>query len=177
MDSGDHQQLTIDLGVQLEDPEAAWKAWFKPVRRAAQTGKFLRRITSDELLIEYFMGGLPYLQASPREAEIGDVIAGLFPDMATAMRPENRSLADEFVCFLAEAFEVSTGATLYDDRPTDPARSFYPAINPALRYPFTPRTVTLWTLADLAIGEGWAAVGALLYDDHRQYEEWSETDA
>ncbi|GAA5056594.1 hypothetical protein [Nocardia callitridis] len=170
-------QLPIDLGIDLDDPVALWQAWNNPTRRATQSGRFLHRISSDDLFTENLMWSLPYLGLSPRTRQINDAIKTLFPDMTAALNPENASLADEFVCFIAEAFTTNTGATLYNDQPVPPGRSFYTAINPALRYPFTDRTDTLWELADQALRDGWATVGALLHDATQQHDDWREDQA
>ncbi|MCP2275213.1 hypothetical protein [Nocardia amikacinitolerans] len=115
----------LDLGFEVE--QTAWGKWVDPERRKAQARKFMdyagiRRIPSE-----------PWPEDSPEVKRLDPIVAELFPDMGTAMAPENADMADAFICFIGECFIKFAGAEWTDFEWFDRDHSFYDDVNPALR--------------------------------------------
>ncbi|WP_024804065.1 hypothetical protein [Nocardia sp. BMG51109] len=140
---GDDEQLGMDLGVPVEQTE--WGKWFDPDRRAAQVRKFLdyaglRAIPSE-----------PWPEGAQELTKLDAVVSELFPDMATAMKPENADMADAFICFLGECFIKYAGAHWEDYEWFGREHSFYDHVNPMLEYGFDTDGDTAYGLMKLMI--------------------------
>lgn len=134
---GTEEQLGLDFHVE----RTAWGKWVDPERRAAQVRKFM----------EY--AGLQKIPAQPwpeDSAEVGRlnlVVAGLFPDLTTAMAPENADMADAFICFMGDCFIVYADAKWIDEEWSGREYSFYDHVNPALLFDTDDEDVeTAWGL-------------------------------
>lgn len=84
--------------------------------------------------------GLKSLPAEPWPKDASElkavdaVVVELFPDMETAMSPENADITDEFICFLGAYAIEFCGARRYDEDWFGREYSFYDDVNPALEF-------------------------------------------
>jgi hypothetical protein len=141
---GNDEQMTMDLGVPVEQTE--WGKWVDPHRRAAQVRKFLDHAGLRDIPSE------PWREGDPELARLDAVLAELFPDMATAMAPENADMADAFICFLGELFVRFAGAH-WEDYQWFGRDSFYDHVNPMLEYGFDTDGDTAYGLMKLMIDD------------------------
>ncbi|WP_194836417.1 hypothetical protein [Nocardia sp. XZ_19_369] len=118
----DEQQLSMDLSVERTE----WGKWVDPERRRAQTQKFMDYAGIREIPAE------PWPEDSPEVKRLDPIVAELFPDMATAMAPENADMADSFVCFIGACFEKFAGAKFIAEEWFGREHTFYDDVNPAL---------------------------------------------
>lgn len=162
---GNDEQLTIDLGVPVERTE--WGKWVAPERRQAQVRKFmdyagLRRIPSE-----------PWPEGSAEVERLDPVVAELFPDLATAMAPENADMADAFICFIGECFIKFAGAEWVEYKWFGRDHSFYDHVNPALRFDTLDEDVdTIWGLVGSMIDfdpEVYGGMFSKMADIFREY--------
>ncbi|WP_330233570.1 hypothetical protein OHA40_14520 [Nocardia sp. NBC_00508] len=123
---GNDEQLTMDLGVPVEQTE--WGKWVDPDRRKAQVRKFMDRAGIREIPSE------PWPEDSAEVERLDPIIAELFPDLATAMAPENADMADAFICFIGECCIKFAGAEWMEYKWFGRDNSFYDHVNPALRF-------------------------------------------
>ncbi|MBF6355263.1 hypothetical protein IU449_12035 [Nocardia higoensis] len=138
-------QLIMDLGVPVERTE--WGKWVDPDRREAQVRKFLEHAGISEIPSE------PWPEDSAEVRRLNPIVADLFPDMATAMAPENADMADAFICFIGECFIRFAGATWIEYEWFGREHSFYDHVNPALRFDTADEDeITAWYLMDSMIG-------------------------
>src|SRR6478735_3298262 len=86
---GSDEQLGLDLGVPVEQTE--WGKWVDPHRRKEQVRRFLDRAGLRTIPAKAWPEGAPEL------TQLDGVVAELFPDLATAMAPENADMADAFI--------------------------------------------------------------------------------
>ncbi|MEU6828849.1 hypothetical protein ABZ894_09375 [Nocardia beijingensis] len=140
---GNDEQLTMDLGVPVEQTE--WGKWVDPDRRSVQVQKFMDYAGIREIPSE------PWPEGSAELERLDSVIAELFPDLATAMAPENADIADAFICFLGELFIRFAGAHWEDYEWFGRENSFYDHINPMLEYGFDTDGDTAYGLMKLMI--------------------------
>ncbi|MFE7796129.1 hypothetical protein [Nocardia sp. NPDC057440] len=122
----DDEQMTMDLGVPVE--QTAWGKWVDPNRRKAQAQKFM-----DHTGISRFPSE-PWPEGSAEVKRLDPIVAELFPDMATAMSPENTDMVDAFICFIGECFIRFAGAEWIEYKWFGREKSFYDHVNPALRF-------------------------------------------
>ncbi|WP_054811218.1 hypothetical protein [Nocardia arizonensis] len=122
--AGSDEQL--DLGFAVEQTE--WGKWVDPERRAAQVWKFMKHAGLQEIPAE------PWALDAPEVKRLNPIVAELFPDMATAMAPENADMADAFICFMGECFVKYAGAEWIDEEYFGREYSFYDHVNPALLF-------------------------------------------
>ncbi|MEU7143288.1 hypothetical protein ABZ942_27855 [Nocardia sp. NPDC046473] len=118
----DDQQLTMDLGVE----RTAWGRWVDLDRREAQAQKFMDRTGIREIPPE------PWPEDSAEIERLNPIVAELFPDMATAMVPENADMADAFICFMGECYIRFAGARWVEWEWVDGEETLYESVNPAL---------------------------------------------
>lgn len=142
---GKDEQMTMDLGVQVEQTE--WGKWVDPNRRAAQVRKFLDYAGLRDIPSE------PWPEGDPELSKLDTVVAELFPDMATAMRAENADMADAFICFMGELFIRYAGAHWEDYEWFGRENSFYDHVNPMLEYGFDTDGDTAYGLMKLMIDD------------------------
>ncbi|WP_405181539.1 hypothetical protein OG225_10695 [Nocardia sp. NBC_01377] len=116
----------LDLGFEVE--QTAWGKWVDPDRHAAQVQKFMEHTGLQQLPLQ------PWPEDSPEVKRLDPVIAELFPDLATAMAPENADIADAFICFMGECFIRYAGAEWIEFEWFGREKSFYDHVNPALRF-------------------------------------------
>ncbi|MEU2176342.1 hypothetical protein ABZ552_19125 [Nocardia sp. NPDC019219] len=121
---GNDEQLTMDLGVPVEQTE--WGKWVDPERRKAQAQKFMDYAGIREIPSE------PWPEDSAEVKRLNPIVADLFPDMATAMAPENADMADAFICFIGECYIKFAGARWIEWESSDDECTFYDSLNPAL---------------------------------------------
>ncbi|MGW5374836.1 hypothetical protein ACWESM_05310 [Nocardia sp. NPDC003999] len=140
---GNDEQLTMDLGVPVEQTE--WGKWVDPDRRAAQVQKFMDYAGIREIPSE------PWPEDSAEVERLDSIVAELFPDLATAMAPENADMADAFICFLGELFIRFAGAHWESYKWFGRENSFYDHINPLLEYGFDTDGDTAYGLMKLMI--------------------------
>lgn len=139
---GNDEQLGLDFEVE----QTEWGKWVDPDRRAGQVRKFLdyaglQRIPSK-----------PWPEGSAEVKRLNSIVAGLFPDMATAMAPENADMADAFICFIGECFIKLAGAKWVEFEWFGRENSFYDHVNPALLMDTYDEDVdTAWGLMDSMI--------------------------
>ncbi|MGW4366188.1 hypothetical protein ACWEKT_11125 [Nocardia takedensis] len=135
----DSQQLPLDIEVE----QTPWGKWVDPRRREAQVRKFMEYVDLQQLPNE------PWPVDSPEVKRLDPVVAELFPDLATAMAPENADIADAFICFMGECFIEYAGAEWIDDDWQGRQYSFYEHVNPALLIDSEDEDiVTVWGLMD-----------------------------
>ncbi|MBH0775789.1 hypothetical protein [Nocardia bovistercoris] len=140
---GDGEQLNLDFHVE----QTAWGKWVDPERRAAQVGKFMEYAGLPKLPAR------PWPEGSPEVERIDPLVAALFPDLATAMAPENTDLADMFICFMGECFIKYAGARWFDEEWFGREYSFYDDVNPALLFDNHDEDIrTAWRFMDNMIG-------------------------
>jgi hypothetical protein len=123
MGQGD-DQLSMDLGVPVE--QTAWGKWVDPDRRKAQARKFMEHVGISRIPSK------PWPEDAAEVKRLDPIVAELFPDMATAMAPENADIADAFVCFIGECFIRFAGADWVDYEWFGREYSLYDHVNPAL---------------------------------------------
>ncbi|QIS06742.1 hypothetical protein F5X71_34520 [Nocardia brasiliensis] len=164
MGTGD--QLGMDLGVPLEQSE--WGKWVDPDRRAAQVRKFLRRAEIGDL------PSAPWPEDAPELRQLDVTVAELFPDMATAMKPENADIADAFICFLGECFIRFAGAHWEDYQWFGRDKSFYDHVNPMLEYGFDADGDTAYGLMRLMIDDHDPADGGMFSAIAEMLREFAE---
>ncbi|WP_280313541.1 hypothetical protein [Nocardia abscessus] len=121
---GNDEQMIMDLGVPVERTE--WGKWVDPDRRKAQAQKFMNYAGISSV------PSTPWPEGSAEVKRLDRIVAGLFPDMASAMAPENADMADAFICFLGECYINFVGARWIEWELSDDERSFYDDVNPAL---------------------------------------------
>ncbi|MGK8485195.1 hypothetical protein [Nocardia asiatica] len=119
-------QLSMDLGVPVERTE--WGKWVDPDRRKAQARKFMDHADIRHIPSE------PWPEGSAEVKRLDPVVAELFPDMATAMAPENADMADAFICFVGECCAEFAGADWIEYKWFGRESSFYDHVNPALQF-------------------------------------------
>ncbi|MEU2033271.1 hypothetical protein [Nocardia amamiensis] len=142
---GNDEQLIMDLGVPVEQTE--WGKWVDPARRKAQARKFMDYAGIREIPSE------PWPEDSAEVKRLNPIVAELFPDMATAMAPENADMADAFICFIGECFIEFAGAEWIEYEWPGREYTFYEGINPALRFDTDDEDeITAWYLVDSMIG-------------------------
>ena len=158
---GTDEQLGLDFEVQRTD----WGKWVDPERRAAQARKFMDRAGIARIPDE------PWPTNSPEVRRLDGLVTELFPDMETAMNPENADTADSFICFVGECYIKFVRAQWFDFEWRGRNHSFYDSVNPALRWleDDTQEEATAWELmegvADHAeYGDGFS----LLADEMRE---------
>ncbi|MGY1867577.1 MULTISPECIES: hypothetical protein [Nocardia] len=149
----DNEQMAMDLGVPVEQTE--WGKWVAPDRRAAQVRKFLDHAGLRDIPSE------PWPEGAPELSHLDAVVAALFPDMATAMAPENADMADAFICFLGELFIRFAGAHWEDYKWFGRENSFYDHVNPLLEYGFDADGDTAYGLMTLMIDDYDPAEGGM----------------
>ncbi|WP_405176962.1 hypothetical protein OG225_21125 [Nocardia sp. NBC_01377] len=116
----------LDLGFEVE--QTAWGKWVDTDRRTAQVRRFMEHVGLQQLPVQ------PWPEDSPEVKRLDPVVADLFPDMATAMAPENADIADAFICFMGECFIRYAGAEWIEFEWFGREHSFYDQVNPALRF-------------------------------------------
>ncbi|WP_328406751.1 hypothetical protein [Nocardia sp. NBC_00403] len=141
----DDEQMTMDLGVPVE--QTAWGKWIDPDRRKAQVQKFM-----DHAGISRFPSE-PWPEGSVEVKRLDSIVVELFPDMTTAMAPENADMADAFICFLGECFIRFAGAHWEDYEWFGRDHSFYDHVNPLLEYGFDAEGDTAYGLMELMIDD------------------------
>ncbi|MCP2319575.1 hypothetical protein APR12_004944 [Nocardia amikacinitolerans] len=114
----------LDFGFEVE--QTAWGKWIDADRRQAQMQKFMdhagiRRIPSE-----------PWAKDSAEVARLNPIVAELFPNMESAMAPENAEMTDAFVCFAGECFVKFAGGRWIDCEWFGRENSFYADVNPAV---------------------------------------------
>ncbi|WP_054816758.1 hypothetical protein [Nocardia arizonensis] len=119
---GNDEQLNLDFHVE----QTAWGKWVDPERRAAQARKFMEYAGLQQLPAQ------PWPEGSPEVKRIDPLVAALFPDMATAMAPENADKVDAFICFMGECFIKYAGAKWFDEEWFGREFTFYDKVTPAL---------------------------------------------
>jgi hypothetical protein len=93
---GNDEQLTMDLGVPVEQTE--WGKWVDPARRLVQVRKLLDRAELPALPPE------PWDFESDEAVQISDMIAEIFPNLEAVTIPANVDNVDQLVCFIGEWF-------------------------------------------------------------------------
>ena len=116
------------LGLDFEVEQTAWGKWVDPRRRAARAREFMNAAGLEEI------PGQPWPQDWPETARLDAFLAGLFPDLDTAMAPVSAEIADAFICFMGECFIKYAGAQWVDYDWFDREKSFYDHVNPALLF-------------------------------------------
>ncbi|WP_433662468.1 hypothetical protein ACQPW1_10130 [Nocardia sp. CA-128927] len=158
----DDEQLTMDLGVERTE----WGKWVDPERHKVQARKFMDHAGISDFPSE------PWPEDSAEVKRLDPIVAELFPDLATAMLPENADKADAFICFIGECFIRFTGAQWRDAPWFGREYSFYDHVNPALQYGFTDAQAdTAWGLIKDATGGGFSRTAALLRELSTRYAE------
>ncbi|MEV0355025.1 hypothetical protein AB0H71_03085 [Nocardia sp. NPDC050697] len=138
-------QYGLDLGVEVE--RTAWGEWVDPARRAAAAQRFLRLAEIDRL------PPTPWAPDSPEARRLNPIVEQLFPDLDTAMAPQNAEMADAFICFVGECFAAYAGGQWIDYEWPDREYSFYDAVNPALRLDTEDEDeLTAWFVMESMIG-------------------------
>jgi len=99
----DAEQIGFD--IDFDEKTQAWLDWVAPERIRAQIRKFLDETLS---LPELPDGPLDWW-AAPLRSWIEEAVRAIFPDLETLTAPENREIADQFVCFLGDMFIRHTG--------------------------------------------------------------------
>lgn len=95
----------------------------------------------------------PWPEGASEVKRLDSIVAGLFPDMSTAMAPENADVADAFICFLGECFVRFAGAKWIEYDRFGRDHSFYDHVNPALLFDTSDEDeMTAWYLMDSIIG-------------------------
>lgn len=140
---GTDEQLGLDFEVQRTD----WGKWVDPERRAAQARKFMDRAGITRIPNQ------PWATDSPDVKRLDALVTELFPDMDTAMRPENSDTTDAFICFVGECYIKYARAQWFDFEWRGRDHSFYDDVNPALRWfsDDTEEEVTVWGLMEIVV--------------------------
>ncbi|WP_147404268.1 hypothetical protein [Nocardia panacis] len=125
-----HRVSDEQLGFDIDVEQTAWGKWVDPDRRAAQVRKFLDYAQIPRIPTK------PWPEDSPELKQLDTVVERLFPDLATAMAPENADMADAFICFLGECFIKFAGARWEPYEWFGRDKSFYDDVNPMLEYGF-----------------------------------------
>lgn len=159
---GNDEQLGLDFEVEPTE----WGKWVDPDRRAAQVRKFL-----DYAGLQH-IPSKPWPEGSAEVKRLDALVTELFPDMATAMKPENADMADAFICFLGECYITFAGAQWYDFEYRGREHSFYDHVNPALR--FGDNTETAWgfmesVAAHSEYGDGFSLLADELRDEYTSH--------
>ncbi|WP_433710487.1 hypothetical protein ACQP2U_29695 [Nocardia sp. CA-084685] len=161
---GSDEQFGLDLGVPVEQTE--WGKWVEPARRKEQVRKFLDRAGLRAIPAK------PWPEGAPELTQLDGVVAELFPDLATAMAPENADIADAFICFLGECFIEFTGAEWIDAPWFGREYSFYDHVNPALQYGFADAEAdTAWGLMKDVAGGNFSRTAGMLREFADRYAE------
>lgn len=99
----DAEQIGFD--IDFDEKTQTWLDWTAPARIQAQVRTFLEETLS-----------LPDLPAEPLDwwaaplrSRIEEAARAVFPDPDALTAPENRDIADQFVCFLGDMFIRRTG--------------------------------------------------------------------
>ncbi|WP_431958274.1 hypothetical protein [Nocardia lijiangensis] len=116
----------LDLGFEVE--QTAWGKWADPDRRKAQARKFMDYAGIRQIPSELWP------EDSPEVKRLDPIVAELFPDMETAMTPENADTVDAFICFVGELFIKFAGAEWIEFTWLGREHTFFDHVNPALRY-------------------------------------------
>ncbi|MBF6330876.1 hypothetical protein [Nocardia transvalensis] len=136
----------MGFNIEIDEKTQGWLDWVSPPRRAAQAQKFLQRAGLRDLPAE------PWPEGAPELARLDTLVAELFPDMSTAMAPENADIADAFICFIGECFIKFAGAEWINYEWFGRDHSFYDHVNPALRFDTEDEDIeTAWGLMDSMI--------------------------
>ncbi|MFI6368097.1 hypothetical protein ACIBG0_35780 [Nocardia sp. NPDC050630] len=136
---GNDEQLGLDFEVE----QTEWGKWVDADRRKAQAQKFMdyagiRQIPS-----------VPWPEDSAEVERLNPIVEKLFPDLATAMAPENADMADAFICFIGECFIRFAGAEWIEYEWPGREYTFYDHVNPALRCDTHDQDeLTAWYLMD-----------------------------
>lgn len=141
---GTDEQLGLDFEVQ----RTAWGDWVDPERRTAQARKFMDRAGITRI------PNKPWAAGSPEVKRLDALVTELFPDMETAMKPENADVADEFICFVGECYIRFARAEWFDFAWRGRKHSFYDSVNPALRWLVDDdeeEVVTAWELMESVV--------------------------
>lgn len=150
----DNQQLGMDLGVPVE--QIAWGKRTDPDRQAAQVQKFLDRGGLKSLRAE------PWPKDAPELKAVNAVVVELFPDMGTAMSPENADMADAFICFLGAYAIKFCGARWYDENWFGREYSFYD-VNSALEFgDHGESKFIVWGLMGNFVGQGFSSAAEMI---------------
>ncbi|WP_280502638.1 hypothetical protein [Nocardia farcinica] len=138
---GNDEQLVMDLGVPVE--RTAWGKWVDPERHRSQMQTFMEYAGLQRLPPE------PWPEDSEEVRRLNSIVAGLFPELNTAMSPERADISDAFICFVGACFIEFAGAEWVDYEWFGGQNSFYDHVNPALRFD-TPDEdeFTIWGLMD-----------------------------
>ncbi|NKY25614.1 hypothetical protein [Nocardia gamkensis] len=167
---GNDEQLTMDLGVPVE--QTAWGKWVDPDRRAAQVRKFMDYAGIREIPSE------PWAEDSAEVERLDSIIADLFPDLATAMRPEKADMTDAFICFIGECFIKYAGAEWIEYKWFGRDHSFYDHVNPALLFDTLDEDVdTIWGLMgsmiefDPDVHDGMFSTMAAIFREYAGYHQ------
>ncbi|WP_280430053.1 hypothetical protein [Nocardia brasiliensis] len=140
---GTDEQLSMDLGVE----RTPWGKWVDPDRRRKQAQKFMDYAGISEI------PSRPWPEGSPEVKRLDPIVAELFPDLATAMTPGKADMADAFICFMGECFIRFAGAEWIEYEWPGEEYTFYPDINPALRFDTDDEDeTTAWYLMKSMIG-------------------------
>ncbi|WP_280507900.1 hypothetical protein [Nocardia flavorosea] len=138
---GSGEQFGLDLGVPVERTE--WGKWVDPERHRAQARKFMDRAAIAGI------PSAPWPEDSAEVQRLNSIVGEIFPDMATAMAPENADVTDAFVCFLGECFAKFAGARWVEWDWPGPELTFYEHVNPALLCDTEDEDeITAWALVD-----------------------------
>ncbi|WP_406268926.1 hypothetical protein OH799_25465 [Nocardia sp. NBC_00881] len=167
---GDDEQMSMDLGVPVERTE--WGKWVDRNRHKAQVQKFMDRVGIRSIPSE------PWPEDSAEVKRLDPVVAELFPDMATAMAPENADMADAFICFMGECFIKFAGAEWIEYKWFGRDNSFYDHVNPALRFDTLDEDVdTAWGLmgsmieCDPDVHDGMFSTMAAIFREYAAYHQ------
>lgn len=141
----DGDQYGLDLGVEVE--RTAWGEWVDPARRLAAARRFMRLAEIEDLPES------PWAPDSSEARRLNPIVEQLFPDLETAMGPENAEMTDAFICFVGECFIAYAGGQWIDYEWPGRECSFYDAINPALRLDTEDEDeLTAWFVMESMIG-------------------------
>ncbi|MBF6356059.1 hypothetical protein IU449_16170 [Nocardia higoensis] len=161
---GTDEQLGLDFEVQ----RTAWGDWVDPERRTAQARKFMDRAGVTRI------PNTPWAAGSPEVKRLDALVTQLFPNMETAMRPENSDAADEFICFVGECYIKFARAQWFDFEWRGREHSFYDSVNPALRWLVDDdedEEVTAWALMEgvanhSKYGDGFSLLADEMREEH-----------
>ena len=160
----ENQQLGMDLGVPVE--QTAWGKWADPDRQAAQVQKFLERAGLESLPAE------PWRKDAPELKAVDAAVAELFPDIETAMAPENADIADAFVCFIGAYAIKFSGARWYDEDWFGREYSLYDDVNPALEFgDHDESEFTVLGLMGNVVGRGFSTTADMIRNFTEEYAE------
>ncbi|WP_040712126.1 hypothetical protein [Nocardia takedensis] len=155
------------LGLDFEVEQSAWGRWVDPRRRAARAREFMNAAGLAEIPDQ------PWPPDWPETPRLDAYLAGLFPDLATAMAPQNCRFADAFICFMGECFIRYAGARWVEYPWFGRGRSFYDEVNPALEIDDADEDVfTAWGHMRDMIGHhtgGWGGMFAYFAESLIEY--------